>query len=93
MPVPAQTDVQFAGDQRRLAQARVLALAGLIARALFTTLVILQGVLQPDYSHIKMPISALAAWPTGWIQSVNFYIVGGLLVTFASAWHLPVDDG
>jgi hypothetical protein len=34
--------------------------AGIIGPVLFITLVILQGVLQPDYSHIGMPISALA---------------------------------
>lgn len=90
MSVAAQTDVKFGSGERRLAQARVLALAGLIGPALFTTLVILQGLLQPDYSHVKMPISALAAWPTGWIQNVNFYIVGGLIIAFASALQLAV---
>ena len=46
-----------------------LAIAGMVAPVWFITLVIVQGLLQPDYSHVTMPISALAAWPAGWIQN------------------------
>ena len=60
-----------------------LAIAGLVAPVWFITLVIVQGVLQPDYSHIALPISALAAWPAGWIQNVNFFVSGALLAAFA----------
>ena len=66
---------------------RILAIAGMIGPALFTTLVVLQGFLQPDYSHVKLPISALAAWPTGWIQILNFYVAGALTIAFATALH------
>ena len=38
-----------------------LAFAGIVGPVLFTLLVIVQGLLQPDYSHIAMPISALAS--------------------------------
>jgi hypothetical membrane protein len=68
-----------------------LALAGIIGPILFTTLVIVQGLLQPDYSHVRLPISALAAWPTGWIQSVNFYLTGALTIVFAAAMHRGVQ--
>ena len=64
---------------------RTLALCGIVAPAVFTTLVVVQGWLQPDYSHVKMPISALAAWPAGWIQVINFWIAGTLLILFAVA--------
>ena len=37
--------------------------AGIAGPIWFTALVIVQGILQPDYSHIAMPISALAASP------------------------------
>ena len=50
-----------------------------------------QGFLQPDYSHVKLPISALAAWPTGWIQNVNFYVTGALTMIFAFALHRGVQ--
>ena len=61
--------------------------AGLLAPILFTTLVVVQGSLQPDYDHVAMPISALAAWPLGWLQNVNFYVFGTLMVAFALALH------
>jgi hypothetical protein len=56
----------------------------------FTTLVVLQGFLQPEYSHVRLPVSALAAWPTGWIQIVNFLVVGVLTMAFAVALRLGV---
>jgi hypothetical membrane protein len=64
--------------------ARTLAWAGIAVPAVFTTLVIFQGVLQPDYDHIKLTVRALAAWPLGWIQETNFFIGGVLLIAFAA---------
>lgn len=84
---------KYIGDTTpmRLPRVRTLALAGIIGPIFFTTLVVLQGFLLPEYSHVRMPISALAAWPTGWIQSMNFYVAGMLMVTFALALHLGVE--
>ena len=62
-------------------------IAGIAAPLWFTALVVLQGLLQPDYSHIKMPISALAAWPYGWIQILNFLVVGALMAAWAIGVH------
>jgi hypothetical membrane protein len=70
---------------------QTLALAGIITPVGFTALVIVQGFLQPDYSHISMPISALAAWPTGWIQVINFCVSGALIIAFAVGLHLGVQ--
>jgi hypothetical membrane protein len=61
--------------------------AGVVAPIWFITLVIVQGVRQPDYSHIAMPISALAAWPSGWMQNLNFFVSGGLFAAFAIGLH------
>jgi hypothetical membrane protein len=58
---------------------------------LFTALVILQGVLVPAYSHVRLPISALEAWPTGWIQQLNFWVVGFLNMAFVYALHVGVQ--
>jgi hypothetical membrane protein len=55
-----------------------LAVAGMIGPLFFIALVIAQGLLQPNYSHIAMPISALAAWPAGWMQNLNFFVLGTL---------------
>lgn len=83
------THRSYAADTtpRALPESGTLALAGLVVPVWFTTLVILQGWLQPDYSHIRMPISALAAWPAGWIQNINFYVAGTLIVVFAYSLH------
>jgi hypothetical membrane protein len=82
MSLPAQMHRNSdAGIQRR-SRTRTLALAGIIGPIWFTTLVVVQGVLVPDYSHVRMPISALAAWPTGWIQTLNFYVSGALTIAF-----------
>ena len=40
---------------------------------------------------MRLPISALATWPTGWIQNINFYLTGTLAVAFAFALHRGVQ--
>src|SRR5262245_10660801 len=75
------------GDSR----VRTLALAGIAGPVLFTALVILQGLLIPEYSHVRLPISALEAWPTGWIQRLNFWAIGLLNIAFAYALHQRVQ--
>jgi hypothetical membrane protein len=67
-----------------------LAIAGIVAPIWFITLVIAQGLLQPDYSHIAMPISALAAWPAGWMQNLNFFVFGALMALFAVGLHKAI---
>jgi hypothetical membrane protein len=74
-----------------MTRARTLALAGVLGPVLFTVLVILQGVLIPAYSHVRLPISALEAWPTGWIQRLSFWAFGSLNVAFVYALHLGVQ--
>jgi len=70
-----------------------LAFAGIAAPIFFTAVVILQGLLQPDYSHVAMPISALAAWPYGWIQRLNFFVFGTLMSAYAVGLHRAVRPG
>jgi len=72
---------------RRRVPIKPLALAGMIGPIAFITLVIAQGILQPDYSHISMPISALAAWPAGWLQNLNFFVFAMLMAAFAIGVH------
>jgi hypothetical membrane protein len=67
-----------------------LTIAGLIAPVPFIALVILQGILQPSYSHVAHPISALAAFPLGWLQNINFYIAGTLMIAYAIGLHSNV---
>jgi hypothetical membrane protein len=78
-------------ETRRISPTRTIALAGIIGPISFTTFVVLQGFLLPDYSHVRLPISALAAWPTGWIQNINFCVTGALVIAFALALHHGVQ--
>jgi hypothetical membrane protein len=68
-----------------------LPIAGILGPIGFIALVIIQGILHPDYSHIRMPVSALAAWPSGWIQRLNFYILAALMAVFAVGVHRAVQ--
>jgi len=77
---------RLARTERRPASA----IAGLVSPLVFTALVVVQGWLQPDYSHVALPISALAAWPYGWIQAVNFFVYACLLAIFASGLHRAI---
>lgn len=63
------------------------AMAGMIAPLVFVILVIVQGLQHSDYSHIELPISALAAWPHGWVQSLNFVVLGSGVLAFTAALH------
>src|SRR5919205_2064605 len=67
-----------------------LAIAGIVGPFLFVLIVIVQSVLHPDYSQLELPISALAAWSGGWLQSANFFVFGILTIAFAIGLHLGV---
>ena len=87
----SQKHIDSDAEMRRLSLTRTIALAGIIGPIWFTTFVVLQGFLLPDYSHVRLPISALAAWPTGWIQNINFYVTGALVMAFALTLHHSVQ--
>ena len=70
-----------------------LAAAGATGPILFTVLVVVQGLLNPDYNHLALPISAFAAWPSGWIQNVNFLLLGVLMSAHAIGLHRGVRQG
>lgn len=58
--------------------------AGLIGPVLFTLTWVTQELFRiGEYSPISEPVSALAAGPNGWIQSVNFAVFGVLTIAFA----------
>jgi hypothetical membrane protein len=67
------------------------AAAGIAAPIWFTILVIIQSLLQPDYSQIALPISALAAWPLGWMQQLNFVVFSVLLTVFVIGLHRRIQ--
>ncbi len=67
-----------------------LAAAGIAGPFSFAVVVIVQSLLHPDYSQVALPISALAAWPGGWVQDVNFVVFGLLMTAYAIGLHLGV---
>ncbi|MBA2714377.1 MAG: DUF998 domain-containing protein [Rubrobacteraceae bacterium] len=67
-----------------------LAVAGIAGPIVFVLVVVVQSLLHPDYSQVKLPISALAAWPGGWVQSANFVVFGMLTIANAIGLHLGV---
>ncbi len=67
-----------------------LAVAGIAGPIMFVVVVAAQSLVHLDYSQVKLPISALAAWPGGWVQDANFVVFGLLTVLFAIGLHLGV---
>lgn len=71
----------------------ISAIAGFFAPVASIVAVVVQGVMQPNYSHVRLPISALAAWPCGWIQSLNFFVFGGLMIVFVTGLDRSMHRG
>jgi len=68
----------------RTARLTVTGWAGVIGPVLFTLTWIAQELFRiEEYSPIKEPVSALAAGPNGWVQSLNFLVFGALTALFA----------
>jgi hypothetical membrane protein len=72
----------------RRAVVAALAAAGIAGPILFTVVVVIQGLLRPGYSPVADPISALATGPNGWVQNLNFIVLGSLMLAYAVGLHL-----
>ncbi len=66
---------------------KMLAAAGIVGPVLFTVGFLAQGVLRTDfragYNPMAQTISALTAGPDGWVQQMNFVVLGVLVIAFA----------
>ena len=79
------------GERRASTEGLIrLAVTGIVAPIWFIVLVTVSGLLQPDYSHVAMPISVLAAGRAGWLQNLNFFISGALLGGFTIGLHYAI---
>jgi len=67
------------------------AIVGILGPILFVFGVTVQSIINPDYNHVLLPISALAAWPSGWIQNLTFFVFGFLFAIFAIGLHLGIS--
>ncbi len=63
--------------------------AGMIGSALFVTVFSLEGWLRPGYDPRSTFISELSIGPRGWIQIVNFIILGTLFLVFT--WGVAAE--
>src|SRR6476659_1706297 len=61
------------------------AVAGMIGPLLFTVGFVVQGLFRHDeYDPIAETVSALEAGPNGWIQQLNFFVFGILMMIFGA---------
>ncbi len=67
-----------------------LAVAGIAGPVTFAVVALVQSLLRPEHSLVADPISALAAGPSGWVQDVNFLVLGSLMIAYAIGLHLGV---
>jgi len=89
MQEPSQRLVEGATHvPERRAVVAALAAAGIVGPILFTVVFIVQGLLRPGYSPVADPISALATGPNGWVQDLNFIVLGVLMIAYAVGLHL-----
>ena len=89
----------LAGPQVRegTAQARqprpliaALAAAGILGPVVFAVAAVVQGLLRPGYSFVANPVVALVAGPSGWVQDLNFVVLGAAMIAFAIGLQLGV---
>ncbi|CAL9504129.1 hypothetical protein SUDANB121_03515 [Nocardiopsis dassonvillei] len=66
---------------------RGLLWCGVAAGPLFLAVSTLAGLLRPDYSLARHPVSSLALTGAGGVQVVNFLLTGALLTAFAVGAH------
>ena len=67
--------------------------AGMIGSALFITVFMVEGWLRPGYDWLSTFISELSIGPRGWIQIVNFMILGTLFLVFTRGVAAEFREG
>lgn len=72
---------------------QVAAWAGVIGPTLFVATFTLEGWLRPGYNARRSFVSELALGPRGWIQRVNFFVLGVLSLVFARGIAAEFRDG
>jgi len=69
--------------------------AGVVGPLLFIVVFLIEGFTRPGYSQWRNFVSQLATGPGGWVQVLNFYVCGLLVLAFAFAlrWELKGTRG
>ena len=67
--------------------------AGMIGSALFVAVFSVEGFLRPGYNWLSTFISELSIGPRGWIQIINFIILGTFFILFARGVAAEFREG
>jgi hypothetical protein len=62
---------------------KILLASGAIGCWLFVLASIIEGSIHIDYDPIRHPVSSLALGKFGWLQVINFIVLGLLILGFA----------
>jgi hypothetical membrane protein len=72
---------------------RTLLACGALGPVLFVAVVLIEGATRPGYSAWRNAGSQLALGDQGWVQTVNFFVGGVLLLGFAIALRRAIRSG
>ena len=78
------------GVPRSLLRRLWYALAG---AALFVGVATVEGALRPDYDAWHQAISALSLGARGWVQQINFVLLGAVLLSTVPTWRQILTGG
>jgi hypothetical protein len=67
---------------------KLLLLCGIIGGPLFVIAFLVLGAARKGYDPMRQPVSALAMGPNGWLQQVNFWVTGALMLGAACGLRL-----
>ena len=71
----------------------VSAWAGMVGPGLFVAVFMIEGWLRPNYNPLRMFVSELSLGPRGWIQIVNFIVLGVLFLVFSRGVAAEFPEG
>jgi hypothetical membrane protein len=86
--VSESTTPVVATSSRQQVALRLGLWAGIVGPVFFVLVFMIDGLFTPGYDAMKDVVSFLELGPTGWIQSLNFFITGLLLILFALGFFL-----
>ena len=66
---------------------------GIIGAGLFIMIAYIEGWQRSDYDVWQQSISALALSSRGWVQTVNFFIFGTMVLSTVTAWRKILAGG
>lgn len=64
-----------------------LLVLGIVGPALFDAVYLVEGATRPGYDAWREAISTLMEGPEGWIQQINFIVLGALTLGVAIVWR------